>query len=160
MRTRTVPVFRVRLVREGTLPYPEQPAIRTPHDAAAVLMPRFLQDRDRETFAVLLLSTRNRVLGLHPAHEGTLDGAAVHPREVFKAAILRNAAAIIVGHNHPSGDPEPSEEDTRITAKLVEAGEILGIEVLDHLIIGEGRLVSLRERGLIKPQSRTLNQEK
>jgi len=96
---------------------------------------------------VVLLSTRHDVLAVEEVAVGGLNSAVIHPREVFKAAIRWSAAAVILVHNHPSGDPEPSADDLRITARLAEAGRILGIEVLDHAVVGDGRYVSLRERG-------------
>ncbi len=138
------PVLRVALVKEGCHQVPER-IIQTPKDAAAVLA-SYLADRDRETFAVLALSSKNRLLGIHTVSIGCLDAAMVHPREVFKAAILSNCAGLIVGHNHPSGDPEPSPEDRQVTIRLIGAGELLGIDVLDHLVLGEeGRFTSVRE---------------
>ena len=95
----------------------------------------FLSRLDRECFAVLLLDTKNRVTGVHIASLGFLGQTPVHPREVFKAAVVANAAAIIVLHNHPSGDPTPSEDDWRVTERLKAAGELLGITVLDHVIV-------------------------
>lgn len=146
----TVPVVAVRLVREGRLSYDDagrRPILRTPADAARVLRD-LIGYHDREAFAVLCLTVRHSVTAAHVASMGLLDSAAIHPREVFKAAILANAAAVILGHNHPSGDPEPSGDDVRITAKLTEAGKVIGIEVLDHIITGaDGSHVSLRERG-------------
>ncbi len=91
--------------------------------------------RDRETFVTLHLDTRNCPIAMEVVSIGTLNGSMVHPREVFKAAILNNAAQIILAHNHPSGDPTPSREDIELTKRMREAGELLGIEVLDHLIV-------------------------
>ena len=108
-----------------------------------------LQDQPSEVFAILCLSTKHRVIGYHEVSRGTLDTALVHPREVFKAAILANAAAIILTHNHPSGDPTPSADDLTLTQRLVEAGRLLGIDVLDHIVIGDGMWVSIMELGRI-----------
>ena len=107
-------------------------------------MPR-LRYAVREQFVVLLLNSRNRVIGAETVTEGTLTGSIAHPREVFKAAILAHAAAVIVAHNHPSGDPEPSDEDKEITRQLVRSGEVLGIPLLDHVIIGDGCYYSFQE---------------
>ena len=97
-----------------------------------------------------MLTIRHRVLGLHTVSVGCLSSSLVHPREVFKPAILAGSAALLVAHNHPSGDPEPSAEDVALTRRLAAAGTLLGIELLDHLILGEaGRFVSLRERGVL-----------
>ncbi len=104
---------------------------------------------DREHFKVILLNTKNHVLEIESVSVGNLNSSLVHPRELFKKAILKSAAGVILVHNHPSGDPQPSDEDRQVTARMVEAGEIIGIEVLDHIVIGDGRYASLRERGLM-----------
>ncbi|MDI6773481.1 MAG: DNA repair protein RadC [bacterium] len=129
-------------------PSARRPTVRTPADVAALVGPdmRYL---DREHFRVVLLNTRHHVLAIEEIAVGGLDSASIHPREVFKAAIRASAAAVILVHNHPSGDPEPSADDMRITARLREAGRILGIEVLDHVVVGDERCVSLRERGAL-----------
>jgi DNA repair protein RadC len=118
-----------------------------PRDAYALLDAR-LGGLDRERFEVLLLDTKHRVLGVEMVSLGGLDSAPVHPREVFKPAIRRGAAAVIVGHNHPSGDPAPSPDDVEMTRRLVGSGELLGIPVLDHIIVGERRFCSLRAEGV------------
>jgi len=97
---------------------------------------------------VLFLDTRNRILGSEPIYKGSLNQSQVRIGEVFREAVRRNCAAVIVAHNHPSGDPAPSPEDVAVTRDLVAAGKLLGIELIDHLIIGQGRWISLRERGL------------
>ena len=140
-----IPAVRVALVQERTLAIPVR-AVRSPEDAASVLR-EVIGDYDRETFAVLLLDTKNRVIAVHIASIGLLESAPVHPREIFKAAILANARAVILGHNHPSGDPQPSAQDIRVTRLLAEAGRLLEIRVLDHIIVGDGTHVSLRARG-------------
>lgn len=100
---------------------------------------------------VLLLDTQNQIIGIHTVTIGTLDAALVHPREIFKPAILANAASVILAHNHPSGDPTPSAEDRTVTRQVVAAGTTLGIEVLDHVIVGEPhRYHSFRECGLME----------
>lgn len=103
----------------------------------------------QEVFVILLLTTRHRVREVAVVSTGTLDASLVHPRDVFRRAIKGNAAALVVVHNHPSGDPEPSPEDVALTRRLVAAGSVLAIPVLDHVIVGEGRWVSLAERGLL-----------
>ncbi|MDS1029398.1 DNA repair protein RadC [Bacillota bacterium LX-D] len=120
--------------------------IQSPDTAANLLMDemRFL---DREYFKTLFLNTKNHVLGLETISIGSLNSSIVHPRELFKQAVKKSAAAIILAHNHPSGDPTPSREDIDVTKRLIEAGKIMGIEVLDHIIIGNGTYVSLKERG-------------
>lgn len=104
---------------------------------------------DREHFRVLLLNAKNRVLSIETVSVGTLNSSAVHPRELFKPAIRNSAAAVILVHNHPSGDPTPSRQDITVTERLKEVGEILGIEVLDHVIVGDGVFISFKEKGLL-----------
>ena len=123
-------------------------ALRTPRESAAVLM-RLLQHEPSEVFAVLLLNTRHHVLAYHEVGRGTLDAVLVTPREVFKAAILANAAAVILCHSHPSGDPTPSSDDLALTRRLASAGKLLGIDVLDHIIVADEDYVSLQERGCL-----------
>ena len=148
-RPYSVPGFRIALVREPGVKLTERPQLRVPAEAAPLLA-QYIGETDREVFAVALLTIRHRVLGLHTVSVGCLTSSLVHPREVFKPAILAGAAALLLAHNHPSGDPEPSAEDIALTRRLVSAGQLLGIEVLDHLILGEsGRFVSLRERGVL-----------
>jgi DNA repair protein RadC len=120
--------------------------LSSPRDAAAVLI-ELLADEPAEVFGILCVTTKHRVLAYHEVSRGTLDSASAHPREVFKAAVLANAAAIVLAHNHPSGDPSPSCDDVALTRRLVDAGEILGIAVLDHIIVGDGRYVSFRDLG-------------
>ena len=134
--------------RNAVLSEDEKPVIRSPQDVANLLMPE-LRDAKKEHLKSLLLDTKNRVLKILTVSVGILDSSLVHPREVFKDAIIASAAAIIVAHNHPSGDPTPSAEDRRITQRLAEAGQILGIELLDHVILGDNRFVSLKERGVL-----------
>lgn len=124
---------------------PERVRIRQPDDAAQLVM-ESMRQLDREHFKIILLDTKNQVLGVEAISIGSLNSSIVHPREIFKAPIRRSANAIILVHNHPSGDPTPSPEDREVTRRLVEAGRLLGIEVLDHIIIGDRRFVSLRER--------------
>ena len=148
-RPYTIPGFRIALVREPGVKLAERPQLRVPAEAAPLLA-QYIGETDREVFAVALLTIRHRILGLHTVSVGCLTSSLVHPREVFKPAILAGAAALLLAHNHPSGDPEPSAEDIALTRRLVSAGQLLGIEVLDHLILGEsGRFVSLRERGVL-----------
>jgi DNA repair protein RadC len=124
------------------------PCLCTPCDAAALLT-SILQDEPAEVFGMLCLTTKNRVIAYHEVSRGQLDASIVHPREVFKVAILANAASIILAHNHPSGDPTPSIDDIQLTRRLVNAGELLGIAVCDHIVIGDGVHVSLRDVGHI-----------
>lgn len=122
--------------------------IRSPQDVSALVMEelRYLQ---KEHFICLFLNTKNHVIGQETLSIGSLNASIVHPREVFRAAIQRSSASIICVHNHPSGDPTPSPEDIAITRQLTEAGKIVGIEVLDHVIIGDNRFISLKEKGCI-----------
>jgi len=124
-----------------------RPQIRSPSDAAQMLMAE-MGHLEQEHFRVLHLNTRNHLIGAETLYVGSLNASHIRVCEVFREAIRRNCAAIIVAHNHPSGDPSPSPEDVEVTRRLVEAGNHLGIEVLDHLVIGQQRFVSLRERGL------------
>lgn len=115
-----------------------------PQDAAEFLMPR-LRYTAKEQFVVVLLNGRNKVIGTEVVSEGSLSNSIVHPREVFAPALLQHAAAIMVAHNHPSGDPKPSSEDKDITRMLVQSGKVLGIPLMDHLIIGDGTYYSFLE---------------
>ncbi len=125
----------------------ERPMVRTPADAANLLMPE-MGLLDQEELRIVLLDTRNRIVAIETLYRGSLNSASVRVSEVFKGAIRRNVAAIIVCHNHPSNDPTPSPEDVQVTREIVEAGKLLGIDVLDHLVICRQRFVSLKERGL------------
>lgn len=125
----------------------ERPRIRGPRDVYHLLGPT-LRDERREHFIALLLDTRNGVLRTRTVSVGDLSSSIVHPREVFSEAIRHGAASLLVAHNHPSGDPTPSSEDITVTRRLAEAGELLGIELLDHVVLGDDRFVSLKEKGL------------
>lgn len=126
----------------------EKYTIRTSEDAARLVMEE-MRYLDREQFRVIHLDSKNRVIGQEVISIGSLNASTVHPREVFKNAIKASAATIIAIHNHPSGDPIPSREDIEIAKRLNEAGSIIGIEVLDHLVIGNGRFESLRAKRLV-----------
>ena len=123
-----------------------RPVIRNAADAAALMMEE-LRYREQECLAAILLDARNQVIRTLVLTIGTLTGSPAHPREVFKEALAHGCASLIVCHNHPSGDPTPSRDDIALTTRLVQAGEIMGIPLLDHLIIGDGRFVSLKEAG-------------
>lgn len=125
-----------------------KPVIHSPQDVANLLMPE-LRDVKKEHFKSLLLNTKNQIIKVQTVSIGILDSSLVHPREVFKDAILASAASLIVAHNHPSGDPTPSAEDKRITQRLAECGQLLGIELLDHIIIGDNHWISLKQCGLL-----------
>ncbi|MBI4734430.1 MAG: DNA repair protein RadC [Rubrobacteridae bacterium] len=122
--------------------------INSPEDAAQLLMSE-MRHLDREYFKALVLNIKNQVLRCVDVSIGSLNSSIVHPRELFKMVIRHNGAAVIVVHNHPSGDPTPSSEDVGVTKRLAEAGQILGIELLDHVILGDGRFVSLKEYNLM-----------
>ena len=123
--------------------------IKGPQDGVKIAS-RFIGNDDREVFFVMCLNTKNHVVAVHRCHVGSLNASIVHPREVFKSAILNNAASIIVAHQHPSGDTTPSMEDINVTKRLVEAGKLLGIEVLDHLIVNNtNSYTSLKEKSYI-----------
>jgi DNA repair protein RadC len=126
----------------------ERPVIRSPQDAANLVMSE-LRYQTREHFMALLLSTKNHVIARAIVSVGSLNASIVHPRELFREAIIYSAAAVILIHNHPSGDPTPSQEDITLTRQLVEAGTLLNISVLDHVIIGDGKYVSFKEKGII-----------
>lgn len=120
--------------------------IKDPKDGAEIAS-RFIGRDDREVFFVMCLNTKNHVIAVHRCHVGSLNASIVHPREVFKSAILNNAASVIVAHQHPSGDITPSMEDINVTKRLAEAGRLLGIEVLDHLVVNnDNDFTSLKER--------------
>jgi DNA repair protein RadC len=125
----------------------ERPQVKSPADAANLLMLE-MAGLEQEHMRVVVMDTKNRVMKVQTVYIGSLNTAVFRTAELFKEAVRLNAAAIIVVHNHPSGDPTPSPEDVRATHQLVEAGKLLNIEVLDHLVIGQGRWVSLKERGL------------
>ena len=135
MSTKRLSVYTVQLVRESSMRYEvPQGQIRNDFNAAEIIG-QYLRNVDREHFVVLLLNHKYQITGIHTAHIGTLTGAAVSAREVFKVAILSNAAAIMVGHNHPSGNPVPSPRDIALTHRLSWAGQILDIPLLDHIIV-------------------------
>jgi DNA repair protein RadC len=108
-----------------------------------------IKDKAKEHFKLILLNPRNKIIRISTISIGTLNASLVHPREVFKDAIVHSAASVVLAHNHPSGDPEPSEDDIKITKKLVDSGKILSIEVLDHIIIAKNGFKSFKEEGLI-----------
>jgi DNA repair protein RadC len=139
----------VRLV-PGEQLAPELTRIRGPRDVFELLHDD-MRARPRECMVVIYLNTQHRVLYVEPATSGTLDTSLVHPREVFQGALAANAAAVVLAHNHPSGDPTPSAEDREVTRNMRAAGELLGIPVLDHVVIAAGRYVSFVEMGLLLP---------
>ena len=138
----------IELGRRLTLESPEErPTINSPADAAA-LVSYEMSALEQEHLRVLLLDRRNRVLETVEVYKGSVNSSQIRIGEVFKEAIRKNSSAIIVIHNHPSGDPTPSPDDVAVTRAIVQAGKLLDVEVLDHLVIGQGKWVSLKERGL------------
>jgi DNA repair protein RadC len=146
-----VPVYQIALAREGSACYSaDRKKISSAADVATLLWP-MVADLDREVFIAITIDTRNRPIGVNVVSSGTLNQSLVHPRESFKLAILQSAAAIIFAHNHPSGDPEPSRDDQVITDRLTKAGEIIGIRILDHVILGEpGKFFSFADSGRLR----------
>lgn len=141
---------RVVLVKEKVGRYELPRKISSPEDAYnAITTITNIEEEAQEVFGILILNTKNKIVAMHETSRGSLNASIIHPREVFKPAILHNAASIICFHNHPSGDPKPSKEDVDITKRLIEAGEILGISILDHIIVGDEEYVSLKEMGVI-----------
>lgn len=142
-------VFAVRELSERWLRQKDKPSIiHGPEDAAAYARD-FLALKTREHFCVMLLNTKNHVIGWHVISIGSLTASIVHPREVFTNAIIHHAAAIVVAHNHPSGDPTPSREDIAVTQRLVKAGKIMDIPIIDHIIVGNNAFASLKEKNLL-----------
>ncbi|MFD0957971.1 RadC family protein [Paenibacillus chungangensis] len=146
-KARTI-VASLQFAKELSKPQLSPQIIRSPQDAYDYLKDDFMYEQ-REHFIVIFLNTKNGIVGREVISIGSLSAAIVHPREVMKASIRRSAASIILAHQHPSGDPTPSPEDIQLTKRLVEAGEVCGISVLDHVIVGHHRYVSMKEQGLI-----------
>lgn len=143
-----VSVVSIKMIRESSVLY-EGRKINSPSDAAEFGR-KFLEDADREKLIVCCLDTKNQPISVSVVSVGSLNSSIVHPREVFKIAILSNAASIILYHNHPSNDPTPSSEDINITHRLKDAGKILGISVIDHLVLtNNGKFTSLKEKGIL-----------
>ena len=128
---------------------PERPKLNTPRELAFHLMPQYAA-ASVEQFGLVMLDTKHRVLRIKVVSIGSLDTTVVHPGEVFREAAAASAAAIVLFHNHPSGDPTPSPEDLMLTTRLINAGDIMGIDVIDHLILGDGRYFSLLEAGRLR----------
>lgn len=141
-------MYELKVVRERRAGYGSLRSIRSSREVYDLFHDRFAH-ADREEFIVLPLDAKNRALGFHVVSVGSLTSSLVHPRECFKVAILANAAALILVHNHPSGDPKPSSEDLAITKRLSEIGELMGIRVLDHVVVGDNRYVSFVDDGLL-----------
>lgn len=122
--------------------------VKTPNDVANIMMEE-MRHLEKEVFRIILLNTKNNILKTINVSVGSLNASIVHPREVFREVLKNGCSAVVLVHNHPSGDPEPSREDVDTTNRLVSAGSILGIKILDHIIIGDGKFVSLKEKGII-----------
>jgi DNA repair protein RadC len=141
----------VELGRRVLSPRPrERVQLAGPREAAAYLLPTY-GSRPVEQFGVVLLDTRHRVIRAMVLSVGSLDSTGVQPRDVFRQAMLASAPALILFHNHPSGDPEPSRDDIALTVRLVAAGQLMGVAVIDHLVLGDGRYCSLKELGSLPP---------
>lgn len=141
-------IVSIKLVKDSSIIYKPR-CIDNPKSANELIKP-FLAESDREKFIVICLDLKNQPTSINTISIGTVSSAIIHPREVFKVAILSNSSAIIASHNHPSGNPQPSQEDIQITKRLKEAGDILGIALLDHIIIGDNdKYVSLKEMEII-----------
>ena len=132
---------------EGPADEGRKPAIKSPEDVVTIVRSQ-LKGKKKEHFLVLCLDTRNRLINCKPVSMGGLNTSVAHPREVFKEAISSSASSVILAHNHPSGDPEPSKEDIELTKRLAKAGEIMGIDVLDHIIVCDKSYLSLKAKNL------------
>lgn len=141
-----VPLYRLQVVKESHSPLYGASKMSDSHDVSRFLRAHF-EGRPHEEFLVLFLDAKHAPVGYQVVSVGSLTLSIVHPREAFKTAVCMNAAAVIFAHNHPSGDPTPSQEDRALTQRLVSAGELLGIRVLDHVVVGEGRHVSFADEG-------------
>ena len=140
----------LRVVKESSGRYDVRKKIQSPNDIFNIAQ-NVIQANEyaEENLWLITLDTKNNITGIFTVSTGSLNSSIVHPREVFKRAVLQNASSIIICHNHPSGDPAPSQEDINITKRIYDAGKILGIELLDHIIIGDNKYTSLKEKGFI-----------
>ncbi|MFR6472233.1 MAG: JAB domain-containing protein [Turicibacter sanguinis] len=145
--TKRINIVSIKMVKESSFLYQTR-QILSPKDAYEMIKEQ-LEGLDREQFIIACLNTKNEPTNITVVSVGSLNKAIVHPREVFKTAILSNAASIMAFHNHPSGETTPSQQDIQLTKRLYEAGELLGIKLLDHLIIGDGSFTSLKEKGYL-----------
>ena len=143
-----IELVKVAIVRDAENPNADRISITRPADALPLL--KEIANSDREHFVCLHLDARNRVAAMETVSIGSLNASLVHPREIFKGAILSNAASLLLGHNHPSGDPTPSREDIELTRRLTQAAEIMGMEIVDHIIVcPDGRFLSMKESNLL-----------
>lgn len=147
-RRKRLNVVSVKMVRERILPYVTN-IIRNPQDIFSLAKEMQLPDEDREHCLVIALSTKNHVVAIHTVSIGTLNSACVHPREVLKVCILASAASYVLVHNHPSNDPTFSQEDISLSQRLVEASQLVGIEMLDHVVVTSDSFRSMKEQGII-----------
>lgn len=151
--------YKICMVKDGNTKYPDVRFVNP--NVVATLLHDYFGHPDREMFIVIACNTKNRLIGIHTASIGSLDTSIVHPREVFKFAILANAAAVILAHNHPSDDVTPSQDDIVLTKRLQQAGAVLGIQVLDHLVIGnEGGYYSFQDHSLMASDIEVQNQNR
>lgn len=141
-------MYELKVVRERRPGYGSRRQVTSARDVYDAFHERF-ECADREEFLAVFLDGKGRTMGFHVVSVGTLTASLVHPREVFKAAIIANAASLILVHNHPSGDPDPSPEDVALTSRLKSAGELVGIRILDHVVIGDGNYRSFSDSGLL-----------
>lgn len=144
-------VYSVRLVKEkGGLYDLESKKVRSPQDAVHIINTVLdMPSLPKEHFVIATLNTKNEVMGIHTIHVGTVNASLVNPRDVYQQALLNNATSVIAFHNHPSGDPSPSREDIEVTERLVSAGKLIGVDLMDHIIIGSPKFVSLKEKGYV-----------
>lgn len=147
LKSKRVDIVSIKMIKESSFLYQNR-RISSPKDVVELLR-GFLEGADREQFITCCMDTKNQPTSINVVSVGTINSSLVHPREVFKTAILGNSSSIIVAHNHPSGDPLPSKEDIDITQRLKEAGKIIGIDIIDHVIIGDNRYISLKEKGVV-----------
>jgi DNA repair protein RadC len=140
----------LKVIKENSGRYDVSKKIQSPEDVFEIVQKVIkASEYAEENLWLITLNTKNDITGIFTVSTGSLNSSIVHPREVFKRAVLQNAASIIICHNHPSGDPAPSKEDINITKRLKEAGDLIGIKLLDHLIIGDNSYTSLKEKGFI-----------
>ena len=139
----------LRIIKENAGRYDVNKKIQSPEDVFNIAQKVIkANEYAEENLWLITLDTKNNITGIFTVSTGSLNSTIVHPREIFKRAVLQNAASIIICHNHPSGDPVPSQEDINITKRIYDAGKILGIELLDHIIIGDNKYTSLKEKGV------------
>ena len=145
-------MYELKVIRERRTDALPRRVVRNAREIYELFQPRFVR-ADREEFLVVPLDAKNAILGFHVVSVGSLTASLVHAREVFKVAILANAAALVFVHNHPSGDPTPSPQDIVLTKRLAEVGDLIGITVLDHIVMGDNRYVSFVEDGYLPPRT-------